>query len=81
MKMAQANAINTVAPQVNCQIEVSDQTLSATRPESLLTLYSISGQQLAQMRDQLVYRGQSGVYILVVSDATGYTERLKVVLY
>ena len=81
MKMAQANAITTVDKAANCLIEVSEQTLSATRPESLLTLYSISGQQLAQAQDQLVYRGQSGVYILVVSDATGYTERRKVVLY
>lgn len=81
MKMAQANAITTVEGAANCLIEVSEQTLSATRAESLLTLYSISGQQLAQAQDQLVYRGQSGVYILVVSDATGYTERRKVVLY
>lgn len=81
MKMAQANAITTVEGAANCLIEVSEQTLSATRPESLLTLYSISGQQLAQAQDQLVYRGQAGVYILVVSDATGYTERRKVVLY
>ena len=81
MKMAQSNAITTVNKAANCLIEVSEQTLSATRPESLLTLYSISGQQLAQAQDQLVYRGQSGVYILVVSDATGYTERRKVVLY
>ena len=81
MKMAQANAITTVDNATNCLIEVSEQTIAATRPESLLTLYSISGQQLAQAQDQLVYRGQSGVYILVVSDATGYTERRKVVLY
>lgn len=81
MKMAQANAISTVDSRVNCLVEVSEQTLSATRPESLLTLYSISGQQLAQTSDQLVYRGQPGVYVLVVSDATGYTERRKVVLY
>ena len=81
MKMAQANAITTVEGAANCLIEVSEQTLSATRPESLLTLYSISGQQLAQAQDQLIYRGQAGVYILVVSDATGYTERRKVVLY
>ena len=81
MKMAQANAITTVDKAANCLIEVSEQTLSATRAESLLTLYSISGQQLAQAQDQLVYRGQSGVYILVVSDATGYPERRKVVLY
>lgn len=81
MKMAQANAITTVEGAANCLIEVSEQTLVATRPESLLTLYSISGQQLAQAQDQLVYRGQAGVYILVVSDATGYTERHKVVLY
>ncbi len=81
MKMAQANAITTVDNATNCLIEVSEQTIAATRPESLLTLYSILGQQLAQAQDQLVYRGQSGVYILVVSDATGYTERRKVVLY
>lgn len=81
MKMAQANAISTVDSRINCLVEVSEQTLSATRPESLLTLYSISGQQLAQTSDQLVYRGQPGVYVLVVSDATGYTERRKVVLY
>ena len=81
MKMAQANAISTVDSRVNCLVEVSEQTLSATRPESLLTLYSISGQQLAQTSDQLVYRGQPGVYVLVVSDATGYTERRKVGLY
>lgn len=81
MKMAQANAITTVEGAANCLIEVSEQTLVATRPESLLTLYSISGQQLAQAQDQLVYRGQAGVYILVVTDATGYTERRKVVLY
>ena len=81
MKMAQANANTMVDNGANCLINVSEQTLSATRPESLLTLYSISGQQLAQAQDQLVYRGQSGVYILVVTDATGYTERRKVVLY
>lgn len=81
MKMAQANANTMVDNGANCLINVSEHTLSATRTESLLTLYSISGQQLAQAQDQLVYRGQSGVYILVVSDATGYTERRKVVLY
>ena len=81
MKMAQANAITAVEGAADCLVEVSEQTLSATRPESLLTLYSISGQQLAQTSDQLVYRGQPGVYVLVVSDATGYTERRKVVLY
>lgn len=81
MEMAQANTITTVDNYGDCVIEVFDQTLLASCPESLITLYSMDGVQLAQTRDQLVYQGLPGVYLLTVTDAMCCTEVHKVVLH
>lgn len=80
-KMAQANDISTVAQQSDCLLSVDGQTLHASLSGSQLALYSLEGMQLAEAQDELLYRGSPGVYLLVVTDATGQTERHKVVLY
>lgn len=78
--MGQANAVESVNG-TTTNIAVANQTITATHPDSQLTLYSLEGIRLAQDQDQLVYSGYPGVYVLVVSDATGDVERHKVILY
>lgn len=80
MKMAQSNSVVPVS-NMTTTLTVREQEIKATRPDSQLTLYTIEGAQLVQAQGQLVYQGQPGVYILVVSDDTGYTARHKVVIY
>lgn len=80
MKMGQANAVESVNG-TTTNIAVANQTITATHPDSQLSLYSLEGIRLAQAQDQLVYSGYPGVYVLVVSDATGDVERHKVILY
>lgn len=81
MKMAQSNALTAIATASECVISIEGLALSAKRSDSHIALYNLEGIQLAQAEGQLVYRGVPGSYILVVSDATGYSERHKIVLY
>lgn len=85
LKMAQengkVNAIDAVTSKTAVALSTSDRTLTATCPSSNLALYNLEGLRLIEAQDQLVYQGELGVYILVVTNASGEVERHKVVLY